>query len=35
MRWIAKLARSADFRSFAVQAATKADLLDLLKEMGD
>ena len=33
MRWIAKLARDADFRAFALQAKTKAELVGLLKEM--
>jgi len=33
MRWIAKLARDADFRSFASQAKTKTELVGLLKEM--
>lgn len=33
MGWIAGLARSSDFRSFALQAKTKTDLRDLLKEM--
>jgi mannitol/fructose-specific phosphotransferase system IIA component (Ntr-type) len=33
MRWIARLGRSADFRSFALQAKTRTDLVDLLKEM--
>lgn len=33
MRWIAKLAREADFRAFALQAKTKTDLVNLLKEM--
>jgi mannitol/fructose-specific phosphotransferase system IIA component (Ntr-type) len=33
LRWIAKLARSADFRSFALQAKTKSELLGLLREM--
>jgi PTS system nitrogen regulatory IIA component len=33
MSWIASLARSADFRSFALQAKKKSDQRDLLKEM--
>ena len=33
MRWVARLARDGDFRSFALQARTKADLIGLLKEM--
>lgn len=33
MSWIAGLARSSDFRSFAMQAKKKTDLRDLLKEM--
>jgi mannitol/fructose-specific phosphotransferase system IIA component (Ntr-type) len=33
MRWIAKLARDADFRRFALRARTKTELVDLLKEM--
>ncbi len=33
MRWIARLARTADFRSFALQAKTRTDLTELLKEM--
>ena len=33
MRWIAKLGRDSDFRSFALQAKTKTQLVDLLKEM--
>lgn len=33
MRWIAGLARDADFRGFALQAKTKAELVGLLKEM--
>ena len=33
MRWIAKLAREADFRSFALQSSKKSELVDLLKEM--
>lgn len=33
MRWVAKLARDPDFRAFALQARTKAELVGLLKEM--
>ncbi|MEL6430478.1 MAG: PTS sugar transporter subunit IIA [Planctomycetota bacterium] len=33
MRWIARLARDPDFRGFALQARTKAELVGLLKEM--
>ena len=33
MRWIARLARSSDFRAFALQAKTRTALVDLLKEM--
>lgn len=33
MRWITKLAREPDFRSFAQRAKTKTDLVGLLKEM--
>lgn len=33
MRWIARLARDPDFRGFALQANTKAELVGLLKEM--
>lgn len=33
MRWIARLARDPDFRGFALQATTKAQLVGLLKEM--
>jgi len=33
MQWISRLARHADFRSFAAQASTKAQLLELLAEM--
>ena len=33
MRWVAGLARNPDFRSFACQAQTRTDLVDLLKEM--
>ena len=33
MRWIARLARDADFRAFALQAKNKPELVGLLKEM--
>ena len=33
MSWVAQLARTPDFRRFAVQAKTKTDLVELLKEM--
>lgn len=33
MKWIASLARNEDFRRFALQAKTKSELVDLLKEM--
>lgn len=33
MRWIARLARSSDFRNFALQARTRTELVELLKEM--
>ena len=33
MRWIARLARKQDFRRFSLQAKTKKELVDLLKEM--
>ena len=33
MKWIARLGRDADFRRFAVRSTTKAELVDLLKEM--
>ena len=33
MRWVARLARDADFRGFALQAKTKTELVGLLKEM--
>ena len=33
MRWIARLARTGDFRRFAQQARTRSELVDLLKEM--
>ena len=32
MKWVARLARDADFRRFAVNAKTKKELVDLLKE---
>lgn len=32
MRWIARLARDGDFRSFAMRVKTKGELVDLLKE---
>jgi nitrogen PTS system EIIA component len=32
MRWIARLARDADFRNFALRVKSKAELVDLLKE---
>lgn len=32
MQWIARLARDADFRRFALHVETKADLIDLLEE---
>jgi nitrogen PTS system EIIA component len=32
MRWIAGLGRDSDFRSFAIQAKTRTDLVQLLKE---
>lgn len=32
MRWIARLARDGDFRSFALRVKTKTELVDLLKE---
>jgi len=35
MRWIARLGRDADFRNFALQARTKTELVDLLKEMAN
>lgn len=35
MRWIARLARDGDFRRFAVNATTKKELVDLLKEKAD
>lgn len=35
MKWIAKLARNADFRRFALAATTKKELVDLLKEKAD
>lgn len=33
MRWIARLGRDRDFRCFALQATTRTQLVDLLKEM--
>jgi mannitol/fructose-specific phosphotransferase system IIA component (Ntr-type) len=33
MHWIARLAREADFRRFALKVKTKTELVDLLKEM--
>ena len=33
MRWIARLARSSDFRSFALQARSRTALVELLREM--
>jgi PTS system nitrogen regulatory IIA component len=33
MQWIARLSRHADFRSFAVQATTRTQLVELLQEM--
>ena len=33
MRWIARLGRDQDFRRFALQARTRTQLVDLLKEM--
>ncbi len=33
MQWIARLARNADFRSFALQATRKSQLVELLQEM--
>jgi mannitol/fructose-specific phosphotransferase system IIA component (Ntr-type) len=32
MKWIARLSRDADFRRFALNVKTKAELIDLLKE---
>ncbi|MBI5365358.1 MAG: PTS sugar transporter subunit IIA [Planctomycetes bacterium] len=32
MRWVARLARDADFRRFALGVKTKTELVDLLKE---
>lgn len=32
MRWISRLSRDADFRRFALNVRTKAELVDLLKE---
>jgi mannitol/fructose-specific phosphotransferase system IIA component (Ntr-type) len=33
MRWVASLSRNGDFRNFAIQARTRTELVDLLKEM--
>lgn len=33
MRWIARLAHSSDFRSFALRAQTRTELVELLREM--
>ncbi|HPF13797.1 MAG: PTS sugar transporter subunit IIA [Planctomycetes bacterium] len=33
MRWIAGLAREADFRAFALQATKRSELVELLREM--
>ncbi len=33
MRWVARLARQSDFRSFACQAKNKTELVNLLQEM--
>ena len=33
MKWISRVARTADFRSFALQATSRTQLVDLLKEM--
>ena len=33
MQWIARLCRDGDFRRFATNAATRTELVDLLKEM--
>jgi mannitol/fructose-specific phosphotransferase system IIA component (Ntr-type) len=33
MRWIARLARSADFRRFAANTTSRGELIELLKEM--
>ncbi len=33
MHWIARLSRDADFRRFATRVKTKAELVELLKEM--
>ena len=33
MRWIARVARESDFRSFALKAKNKTELVQLLKEM--
>ncbi len=35
MRWIARLGRMSDFRNFALQAKTRTELVDLLKEMAN
>jgi mannitol/fructose-specific phosphotransferase system IIA component (Ntr-type) len=35
MRWIARLSRSSDFRSFALQAKTRTELVELLQEMAN
>jgi PTS system nitrogen regulatory IIA component len=32
MQWVARLSRDADFRRFALQVETKAELIDLLEE---
>ncbi|MFN0009823.1 MAG: PTS sugar transporter subunit IIA [Planctomycetota bacterium] len=32
MRWIARISRDADFRSFALRVKTKTELVDLLRE---
>ncbi|MEZ5974097.1 MAG: PTS sugar transporter subunit IIA [Planctomycetota bacterium] len=33
MRWIASMASDGDFRAFALQAAKRSDLIELLREM--
>jgi mannitol/fructose-specific phosphotransferase system IIA component (Ntr-type) len=33
MQWVARLAREADFRRFALKVKTKTELVDLLREM--
>jgi mannitol/fructose-specific phosphotransferase system IIA component (Ntr-type) len=33
MRWISRLARTSDFRRFCLQAKSKSELVDLLREM--